>query len=200
MANAPIEHSGDRIVSARYVILGCWAVFVVVWVITAGTAKPTAQRQSLSGRAAYLGLLAVAVALFAGLWRPYPLDVTVVPRGIAIDISSAFVCALGLACAIWARHTLAGNWSSSVNLKQGHELIQDGPYRYVRHPIYSGILLMFVGTAMAIGRLDAWLGLLAAFASFWIKLRQEDALMAQHFPDSYPAYRRRVRALVPNLF
>jgi protein-S-isoprenylcysteine O-methyltransferase Ste14 len=185
---------------ARTFIVGCWAVFVVYWAITAGTAKPTAQRQSLSGRAAYLGLLAIAAGLFAGLWRAHPLDVTIVPRGIATDISSGLVCALGLACAIWARRTLAGNWSASVNLKQGHELIQSGPYAYVRHPIYSGILLMFVGTALVIGRLHAWLGLLVVFASFWIKLRQEDALMARHFPDTYPAYRRRVKALVPHLF
>ena len=107
------------------------------------------------------------------------------------------LCALGLLVAIWARRTLAGNWSSDVTFKQGHELVKAGPYRFVRHPIYTGLLLMCLGSALDIGRLRGWLGLVLVFVGFWIKLKQEETLMLQHFPDDYPAYRKQVKALVP---
>ena len=85
-------------------------------------------------------------------------------------------------------------------LKQGHELVDRGPYRFVRHPIYSAILLMGVGTAVAFGRLGCWIGILPLFWGFWLKLRQEEALMTRQFPAEYPAYMKRVKALVPFVF
>jgi protein-S-isoprenylcysteine O-methyltransferase Ste14 len=99
--------------------------------------------------------------------------------------------------AIWSRRTLAGNWSSDVTFKQGHELIQNGPYRFTRHPIYTGILFMALGTAVAGGLLRCWLGFLLFFAALWIKLSQEEALLLRHFPETYPSYRTRVKALIP---
>lgn len=98
---------------------------------------------------------------------------------------------------IWARKILAGNWSSDVTLKQGHELVKAGPYRFVRHPIYTGLLLMCLGAAIDIGLLRAWLGVALVFVGFWIKLNQEETLMLRHFPDDYPTYRKQVKALVP---
>jgi protein-S-isoprenylcysteine O-methyltransferase Ste14 len=103
----------------------------------------------------------------------------------------------GLFVAIWSRRILAGNWSSEVTFKQGHELIQTGPYRFVRHPIYTGILLMCLGTVISAGRIHCWLGVVIIFAGFWIKLNQEESLLLRHFPGDYPSYRSRVKALVP---
>jgi protein-S-isoprenylcysteine O-methyltransferase Ste14 len=71
------------------------------------------------------------------------------------------VCVGGLFVALWARKTLAGNWSSTVTFKKGHELVKTGPYRFTRHPIYTGLLLMGLGVTVEIGRLRCWLGLLA---------------------------------------
>jgi protein-S-isoprenylcysteine O-methyltransferase Ste14 len=102
-----------------------------------------------------------------------------------------------LILALWARRTIGANWSGIVTLKRDHELVTGGPYRYVRHPIYSGILAMFLATALAVGRAGGFMGFVLCFASFWIKLRQEEALMMRHFPERYPAYRARVKALVP---
>jgi protein-S-isoprenylcysteine O-methyltransferase Ste14 len=98
---------------------------------------------------------------------------------------------------IWSRRTLGGNWSSEVAFKQGHELVKTGPYRYARHPIYTGLLLMCLGTAVAVGQFHSWLGLLILCVGFWIKLRQEESLLLQHFPTEYPVYRKQVKALVP---
>jgi protein-S-isoprenylcysteine O-methyltransferase Ste14 len=183
--------------TASWFIGACWIAFAVYWAVTALSAKPSAQRQGPAGRALHVATLAAATALLIGPWRPYPLNLVVVPRGVAADVAGAALCLSGLAGAVWARRTLGDNWSSAVTFKQGHELIVRGPYNYVRHPIYTSMLLMVFATALAIGRLHAWIGFLVCFIGFWIKLRQEEALMIRHFPDDYPTYKRRVKALVP---
>jgi protein-S-isoprenylcysteine O-methyltransferase Ste14 len=178
----------------------CWLVFMLYWAISSRWVKRTAERQGWLARASYLGLLGIAAVLLGVPWRINPLDVPITPRDAATGTVGTALCLLGLVVAIWARHTLGDNWSSDVTFKQGHELIQRGPYNYARHPIYSGLLLMLIGTALVIGRLHAWLGLLVLLVSFCIKLRQEEALMMRHFPAAYETYRRRVKALVPFLF
>lgn len=112
-------------------------------------------------------------------------------------VTGAVVCVFGLFVTIWARWTLAGNWSSDVTFKQGHELVRTGPYRFVRHPIYTGLLVMGLGSAIEIGRLRCWLSIVVVGIGFWIKLKQEESLMRRHFPDEYPAYQKQVKALVP---
>jgi protein-S-isoprenylcysteine O-methyltransferase Ste14 len=180
-------------------IAACWIVFAAYWAVTALSAKPSAQRQGLAGRVLHLVTIAAAIALMVGRW-PYPLNLKMVPGGVADDLVGAGLCVSGLVGALWARRTLGGNWSSAVTFKQGHELIIRGPYNYARHPIYTGMLLMALGTALAIGRLHAGIGLVVCIVGFWIKLRQEEALMIRHFPDTYPEYKQRVKALVPFVF
>ena len=92
---------------------------------------------------------------------------------------------------------LGRNWGLTVTIREGHELITAGPYALVRHPIYTGLLLAFVGSAMARGE---WRGVLAvAIASwtFWHRLRMEESWMRQQFGEAYQAYCRRVAALLP---
>jgi protein-S-isoprenylcysteine O-methyltransferase Ste14 len=109
----------------------------------------------------------------------------------------AVVCVFGLLVTMWSRRTLGGNWSSEVAFKQNHELVKTGPYRFARHPIYTGLLLMCLGTAVHAGNLHSWLGLPLLGAGFWIKLKQEEAIILQHFPGEYSAYQKQVKALVP---
>ena len=178
-------------------IIACWAIFAAYWAATAASTKRTAQRQSWESRCWYLLLLVVAFALLLGAVPLDPLTRRIVPPSPAVEIIAAALCAGGLILAIWARHAIGSNWSGIVTLKRDHELVTRGPYRHVRHPIYSAILLMFLATALAAGRLGGFVGFVLCFASFWIKLRQEEALMMRHFPDEYPVYRARVKALVP---
>ena len=103
----------------------------------------------------------------------------------------------GFAFAIWARVWIAGNWSSNVTLKRDHELIVEGPYAFVRHPIYTGILLALIGTALAIGEWRAALGVVIACAAYWRKLKIEEAVMRRQFGEAYAQYAERVPALVP---
>ncbi len=182
---------------ARNFIIACWVVFAAYWIAAAASRKRTAERQSWASRSWYLLLIVSAFALLLGAFVLDPLARRVVPPGPAVDIVAAVLCAAGLVLAIWARRAIGSNWSAIVMLKRGHELVTGGPYRYVRHPIYSAILVMFFATALAVGRVGGFVGFALCFASFWIKLRQEEALLMRHFPKDYAAYRTRVKALVP---
>jgi protein-S-isoprenylcysteine O-methyltransferase Ste14 len=117
----------------------------------------------------------------------------------AIAVLGMLMVIAGIAFACWARHVIGSNWSSEVQVKQGHELIQRGPYSLVRHPIYTGLLLAFLGTAVAIGE---WHGLLAVAiiaVSFWFKLRLEERWMRENFGEVYVNYMHRVKALIPGV-
>jgi protein-S-isoprenylcysteine O-methyltransferase Ste14 len=135
--------------------------------------------------------------LMSGRLLPRDLNPVLIPHTDAMQIIAVAVCVWGLWICIWARRTLAGNWSSSVTFKQDHELIRTGPYRFVRHPIYTGILLMVLAVVIAAGRLHCWLGLVLMAVGFWIKLSQEERLLLRHFPEAYPLYQKQVKALVP---
>jgi protein-S-isoprenylcysteine O-methyltransferase Ste14 len=185
---------------ARQIILASWVIFVAYWLIRARKVKTVAERQPLAGRLAN----AIPVALGALLlnWRrsPYPLSVVLLPHTNLTAACGAGLCVVGLMGAVWARRALADNWSGFVTFKVGHELVETGPYRFVRHPIYTSLLLMVLGTVVAAGLVASLLGFFIFFLGFWIKIKQEEELMMRHFPQQYPHYKSRVKALVPFLF
>lgn len=182
---------------SQSIIGGCWLIFVMYWLFSALTTKAVAERKS------FLSSLPYRIPVILGgilLWDPRlpgSLHFELTPRTDVTELAGAIVCVGGLFFTLWARWTLAGNWSSDVAFKKDHELVKTGPYRFVRHPIYTGLLLMSVGVALEFGRLRCWLGPLAWAVGFWIKLKQEESVMLQHFPNEYPDYRRQVKALVP---
>jgi len=183
-----------------YLIIATWVAFCVFWMSNVWSVKATVERQSLAAMLpSRLLTLAGGVLLF---WYapPHPLEIRIVSHTLASGCIGLLLCILGLGLAIWSRRTLGGNWSSLVALKQGHELVERGPYGLVRHPIYSAVLLMGLGTAVSFGRVGCWIGLLLLSWGFWLKLRQEERLLSRHFPGAYPAYMRRVKALVPWVF
>lgn len=179
------------------IITACWICFLAYWLASAVCGKKILERQSL------LSGLAHRIPVGLGWWLliyrqlPPPMNRIVIPHTDLAMASGALICVLGLLVTLWARRTLAGNWSSAVTFKQGHELVRTGPYRFVRHPIYSGLLMMSLGTAIEVGRLRCWLACVAVGIGFWIKLSQEERLLLRHFPQAYPLYRQQVKALVP---
>jgi protein-S-isoprenylcysteine O-methyltransferase Ste14 len=182
------------------VVTGCWIVFVATWLLAALSTKRTVYRESRAQRLNYWVLLLIAYLLLVhGQELPYPLNLRIVPRTAPIVWAAALLCVAGLGFALWARVTLGRNWSGVVTLKEGHELVERGPYRIVRHPIYTGILAMFFATALVLAHLAGFAGTLLMFASFWIKLGREEKLMLQQFPDRYGAYQRKVRRIIPFL-
>ncbi|HEU0275201.1 MAG TPA: isoprenylcysteine carboxylmethyltransferase family protein [Candidatus Udaeobacter sp.] len=185
---------------ALHFIGACWLVFVAVWLLASVRTKRTIYRESTGERLRYWFLLVIAyVLLTQGRRFPYPLSLLLVPQTAFSMWIGAILCGCGLALAIWARTVLGRNWSGVVTLKEDHEMVQWGPYRFVRHPIYTGLQSMFLGTAIAFGHLAAFLGVALVFVSFWIKLNQEERLMLKQFPNDYPEYQRRVKRIIPFL-
>ena len=181
-------------------VVGCWAIFVATWLLAALSTKRAVYRESRAQRLRYWVLLLVAyVLLVHGRQLPYPLNLRIVPPASLVACAAAFLCIAGLGLALWARVILGRNWSAVVTLKEEHELIERGPYQFVRHPIYTGILTMFCGTALLLGHLAGFIGILLMFASFWIKLGHEERLMLQKFPDRYAAYQKRAKRIIPFL-
>lgn len=179
------------------IILVCWSIFVVVWLVNALRTKATLEKQSLASALAHrlpVGLGWMMLVLENG---PSFLYQQTLPRTELSQLGGAAACVAGLIFTLWARSTLAGNWSSDVTFKRDHELIRTGPYRFVRHPIYTGLLIMCLGTALQIGQLRGAFSMLFVSIGFWIKLSQEERLLLRHFPESYPIYQREVKALVP---
>jgi protein-S-isoprenylcysteine O-methyltransferase Ste14 len=121
------------------------------------------------------------------------------PSGFWPFWSGAAVTVAGILFAVWAREHLGRNWSRSVTIKQGHELITTGPYAVVRHPIYTGILVGFLGMAISISQVRGFIVLVLIFLAFWSKLRMEEAWMRSQFGETYAAYARQTAALVPYL-
>jgi len=175
-----------------------WALWVVYWLAAARGGKPTRRRESAWSRLSHIGPLAVAIALYfppsrGGGW----LFEEFLPRSIASFWIGTAILAAGLGFSVWARVRLGGNWSGTVTLKQDHELIQSGPYRYVRHPIYTGILTGFSGTAIALGEWRGLIAIVLVALAFLRKITIEERWMQEVFGDRYAQYRRRVRALIP---
>jgi protein-S-isoprenylcysteine O-methyltransferase Ste14 len=177
-----------------------WCVYVLFWLVSAFSAKRAKERQSWVFRVITAGRLAITLVLLAGAIPAFGLNTRIVPRVSVIQIVGDAVALAGFVMAVWARLSLGGNWSATVDFKEDHELVERGPYQLVRHPMYSGLLLMIGGTVLVVGRIDACLALILCFIGTWTKLRQEEALLTRHFPEAYPLYRSRTKALIPFLF
>ena len=181
--------------ASRFVAL-CWVAVLVVWVIFALSVKRTQEQQPILGRVFYLSLTVVVALLLSGRIRTVHMTRTILPHTLSIALVADAIVLAGLVIAVWARIALGSNWSARVTLKENHELIQRGPYRLVRHPIYSGLLLMILGTALLAGQLGGFVALAFCFYGFWIKLRQEEALLTKRLPG-YSEYKTHTKALIP---
>ena len=180
------------------IIPACWALFCIIWLLGAVSTKRSVYRESGIQRLGYWILLIMAFLLLTRRDRlPYPLDVRIISATETVQWMAGILCIAGLAFCVWARATLGRNWSGTITFKEGHELIERGPYRFVRHPIYTGMLTMFVAAAIALGHLGGFVAVVLAFVSYWIKLGEEEKLMLKHFPDQYRSYQQRVKRIIP---
>jgi protein-S-isoprenylcysteine O-methyltransferase Ste14 len=185
----------------HYLIPGLWLVWIAYWRISAADVKPTQRHESPASRAAHLLPLLIAGLL---LWiRGDAQDGWLFQHFLTPSVTMFWVgtaiTAAGLGFSAWARVHLGRNWSATVTVKQDHELIRTGPYAIVRHPIYTGVLFGFIGTALAIGQWRGAVAVLIVLVAFWRKLRLEEQWMSETFGDDYRRYRARTKALVPFL-
>ena len=179
---------------------GLWIAFAVVWLVWAIRTKPTQMREGVSSRLTYSVLTVAAFfSMFSGDVPRDWLRIRLFPANPWTAVLGVAITAAGLGFAVWARAYIGTNWSSSVTIKRGHELITGGPYSLVRHPIYTGLLTGFLGAAIAIARVSGLVAFALVFALFWFKLRLEERWMRIQFGEVYAQYAQRVPALVPLL-
>jgi protein-S-isoprenylcysteine O-methyltransferase Ste14 len=177
----------------------CWLAFVVVWLVTANyneTRAPAQRRRSWYGSGALPIVIVVAVArlavpradwqsvTFAAPWARFP--------GLAILLAAT-------ALTLWARFVLGLMWSAAPAVREGHQLRTSGPYAITRHPIYTGLLGMLLGSMLVAGG-GVWIvPFPVALILIEFKIAIEERFMTAEFPREYPRYRQRVPKLVPGL-
>jgi protein-S-isoprenylcysteine O-methyltransferase Ste14 len=179
------------------IVQACWVVFFVVWAITSFQAKASVQRSFGSGGwFVRLGILVVVVMLGRATAQGLLPRLTF-PYGAMLV--GAALAVLGVGFAVWARLTLGSNWGMPMTLRENPELVTGGPYAFVRHPIYTGLIFAVLGTALVFGGI--WLSIfVVACVYFALSAGREEKDMVERFPDAYPAYRARTKRLVPFVY
>jgi protein-S-isoprenylcysteine O-methyltransferase Ste14 len=186
------------VVKQPFLFPALWLMWALYWWIQSRGVKANIWRESVPSRLMHVVPLGMAaLLLFLPAVPVLGLDQRFLPWSLAIFWAGWLLAAAGLLFTVWARRHLASNWSADVTLKVDHDLITSGPYALVRHPIYTGLLLGFAGSALALGE---WRGIVAVALvgwAMWRKLRIEERGMRQLFGETYLAYARRVAALIP---
>ncbi|HLH08627.1 MAG TPA: isoprenylcysteine carboxylmethyltransferase family protein [Terriglobales bacterium] len=178
-----------------------WMCLGVFWLAGWLGAKQSVRVQPTASRLVQLAFeIAAFYLMFAKQNLPQVLQARLLASSDATAWAGVILTFAGALFAVWARLTLGTNWSARVTIKAGHELVRSGPYALVRHPIYTGLLLMVLGTAIEIGRVCGFVALGLAFIGWFMKLRTEEALMEQQFGDQYTQYKHEVKALIPGVF
>jgi protein-S-isoprenylcysteine O-methyltransferase Ste14 len=181
----------------------CWGIFLVLIIVWMFSAKRVAERDRRWVHGWIILVPAVAAFFLVKHETLLPALRAGMVRGSSapmVGICADAIVLAGLVFALWARVELGRNWNLNPSIQENHELIERGPYVYVRHPMYSGLVLMLLGTVIWYGR---WVGAIVFVASLvgtWLKLRAEERLLIGHFGTSYLKYKERVKALIPFIF
>jgi len=177
-----------------------WVIFYAYWLISAWRDRsPFKQRQSHLSLLSSVTVLIVIWMLFVSWLTPGLMLERIVPDNVFFALAGLLVTCAGLGFAIWARIHLGKFWSGRLAIKVDHKIIRTGPYRIVRHPIYSGILLGVTGTAIALGNFWVFCTIFLLLAAFVLKIRMEEKFMQEEFGEEYVRYKGEVKALIPFL-
>jgi protein-S-isoprenylcysteine O-methyltransferase Ste14 len=182
------------------IAIGCWLMFFVYWAISALSSKMAKKSESVAGRLQRMVPLVVAYSLLfhqgtsvGWLGKRFVADT---PAAAVIGVA---LTAAGVAFAIWARWHLGANWSAVVSIREQHELIRSGPYRRVRHPIYTGMLLAMAGTALVLGEVRGLLAFAITLLAFYWKARKEEVWLTREFGDKFEAHTKQTGMFLPKL-
>ena len=190
--------------STLVVIIASWAAFILVWLGLSFFVKRDVRggRFARAYRVRMLVIAILVVVIVRSLRHHESATHHLANRLLFFSPSlllawiGAGLTALGIAVAIWARLHLGRNWSASPAMKEGHELVTTGPYAFVRHPIYSGIILATLGTGLT-GSVFGIVLFVIVTTMFLFRVGTEERYMMELFPGTYPAYRARTKRLVP---
>ena len=180
----------------------CWLAIFVLWAILSFTVKQTTgSRSDVRARIAVWGVLLAWLILFSDEFRPGLLAVRFLPpMNLRMAYVGLGITIIGLGFAVWARLVIGRNWGGLITVQQDHKLMRKGPYGIVRHPIYSGLLLATLGTALILGQIGGLVSVALIVISWGYKARLEEALMVEQFGAEYEDYRHHVKALIPGIW
>lgn len=177
-----------------------WAALAFYWLISAFGRKPAQRRENPFARLVHTLFMALAFFLLYTRNPAYDwLQTRLLPHSLGVRWLGAFVTAAGIWLAIWARAHLGKQWSGDVTIREDHKLIATGPYARIRHPIYTGLLLAILGTAIILGEVRGFLALLIATVGFWYKARKEEGFLRAQFGEAFEEHKRRTGFFLPHL-
>lgn len=182
---------------AGRIIEWMWIVWGVYWFISSRSVKTAVKRESGAGRFLHLALMAIGISFFLVRFDLGPLNQHFLPNTPWTNLASVALVAAGVGLSFWARYHLGQYWSSTVSLKEGHRIIETGPYAYLRHPIYSGIILAILGSLLSTGTYRTLLGFAVIVTALCIKATREEHLLCGELGSAYTDYRRHTGFLVP---
>jgi protein-S-isoprenylcysteine O-methyltransferase Ste14 len=173
-------------------------IWLLYWIVSAVGVRRNERGETVIQHFKKSLVLAAGVFLIFARATPLgPLDRRFIPSNYGVRVFALAMVIAGLAFSVWARVHLGKFWSARVTLKEGHELIQSGPYAWVRHPIYTGIGLAMLGIALFSGQWRALIGASIFIVGHWLKSRREEALLISQFGSAYKEYRSRTGSLLP---
>lgn len=180
-------------------IVSCfWIVLGVYWAVSALRQKPTKKEEHFIERLWHLVPVMVAFFLLSRSDASYGwLGLRFVPASGTLSLLGLVLAGAGVAFAIWARWHLGANWSAVVSIREEHDLIRTGPYRAVRHPIYTGLLLAIMGTVLIVGEFRGLLAFAMVLAPFYLKARKEDAWLAREFGETFAGHAKQTGMFLP---
>jgi protein-S-isoprenylcysteine O-methyltransferase Ste14 len=178
----------------------CWVVFFLYWAISALSSKAAKKTESVVERLQRMAPLAVAYGLLFYNATPVGwLNKRFVSDSSYAAAIGVTLTAAGVGFAIWARWHLGANWSAIVSIREEHELIRTGPYRRVRHPIYTGMLLAMAGTALVLGEVRGPLAFAITLFAFYSKARKEETWLTREFGDKFAAHMKQTGMFLPKI-
>jgi protein-S-isoprenylcysteine O-methyltransferase Ste14 len=178
----------------------CWFVFIVVWFVFSLVAKRNIQSNS-KRQSSFIRFVTIIVVI----WLLKIISIRLIANANILSFNhfvrgcGVLICGAGIAFAIWARIHIGKNWGMPMSEKQKPELVITGPYRLVRHPIYTGLCVAMIGSMLTQGFL--WLIYVIVLGGFFIhSAKKEERSMLLHFPDKYPGYMKRTKMFIPFIF
>jgi protein-S-isoprenylcysteine O-methyltransferase Ste14 len=177
-----------------------WMVLCLYWILSALRTKAVKSRESFGQGLRYVLPLALGLTLLFNSRAHYSwLGMRFAPDTIAVAVVGVVLTAAGVALAMWSRLVLGENWSAAVSIRKNHELIRMGPYRTMRHPIYTGMLLGLLGTALVVGEVRGLLALVILGLSFYLKARKEEAFLSREFGAGFEVHAKHTGMFLPRV-
>jgi protein-S-isoprenylcysteine O-methyltransferase Ste14 len=192
----------SRIPSEIFFPIACdiWMVLCFYWLFSALRMKAVKSRETWGRRLGYVIPIALGLVLLFSSRAHYSwLGLRFAPDTTALAVSGVALTAAGAALAMWSRFVLGDNWSAVVSIRKEHELIRMGPYRTMRHPIYTGLLLALLGTALVVGEVRGLLAVFILALGFYGKARREEALLTREFGAGFAAHARQTGMFLPRV-